>query len=64
MSAKISGQFEAGRDGDVVPLAIFGRVSPLVAAIGVALSSAVVLGNSMRLGLNPQRRFSSRTDAA
>ncbi|HWY73556.1 MAG TPA: heavy metal translocating P-type ATPase, partial [Burkholderiaceae bacterium] len=48
----------------MIPLAILGRVSPLVAAIGMALSSAVVLGNSMRLGLNPQPRVMSRTSAA
>jgi Cu2+-exporting ATPase len=38
----------------MIPLAIAGRVSPLLAAAGMALSSAVVLGNSMRLRLSAQ----------
>jgi Cu2+-exporting ATPase len=33
----------------LVPLAVLGRLSPLVAAVGMAASSAVVLVNSMRL---------------
>jgi P-type E1-E2 ATPase len=37
----------------MVPLAIAGRLSPLMAAIGMATSSAVVLLNSMRLSARP-----------
>jgi P-type E1-E2 ATPase len=35
----------------MIPLAIMGRLSPLVAAAGMALSSAIVLANSLRLSL-------------
>lgn len=35
----------------MIPLAIAGRLSPPIAAVGMAASSAVVLANSIRLGL-------------
>ncbi|HUD26761.1 MAG TPA: heavy metal translocating P-type ATPase [Burkholderiaceae bacterium] len=34
----------------MLPLAITGRVSPAIAAVGMAVSSALVLANSLRLG--------------
>jgi Cu2+-exporting ATPase len=46
----------------MVPLAMAGRLSPLIAAVGMALSSALVLGNSLRL--NPRRSHEALPDTS
>ena len=46
----------------MVPLAVAGLVSPLIAAVGMALSSALVLGNSLRL--NPSRSHEALPDTS
>lgn len=46
----------------MVPLAVAGLVSPLIAAVGMALSSALVLGNSLRL--NPRRSHEALPDTS
>jgi Cu2+-exporting ATPase len=48
----------------MLPLAVSGRLSPLIVAGGMALSSALVLANSLRLGMHRLPPVSSRPPAS
>jgi Cu2+-exporting ATPase len=51
----------AAYNAAAVPLAAFGHLAPWMAAIGMSLSSLLVIGNALRLGriLNADKRQSS-----